>query len=73
MNIFKKKCSTIISKKEFFTAVKCEVPRFCCKTCCFGQRCRGKCIPFEFLNDGFEDCSDGSDEGTIGMKKVLHE
>ena len=30
----------------------------------------GNCIGLEFVNDGDQDCSDGSDEGVIGMKIV---
>ena len=55
------------------TAVICKEPRFCCK----GknpqtQECRGSCIPLDYLNDGEKDCPNGSDEGTIGKKKILN-
>ena len=34
--------------------------------------CRGSCIPKQYANNGIEECVDGSDEGTIGMKKNVY-
>ena len=28
-------------------------------------------IPFAYVNDGYDDCNDGSDESTVGLQAVF--
>ena len=34
--------------------------------------CRGSCIPKQWVNNGREECADGSDEDTISIKKNFY-
>ena len=36
------------------------------------EKCKGICIPKSWVNNGEEQCADGSDEGTIGMKNNFY-
>ena len=53
----------------------CKSSEFDCKSAgCMNpdqEECRGTCIPKSWVNDGEEECADGSDEGTIGTKKFI--
>ena len=53
--------------------VVCKSSEFDCKSagCMDPEECRGTCIPISWVNDGEEECADGSDEGTIGTKKFI--
>ena len=42
----------------------CQSSQFLCKD-------KSECIAKKWVNDGDEDCDDGSDEGTIGMKTIF--
>ena len=49
--------------------VKCNADQFKCKAgvCIFedNNNCNGPCIKSSWVNDGANDCSDGSDEGKL--------
>ena len=45
---------------EETTTVSCDAPQYCCKN--GDQGCDGRCIPESWIQDGKEDCDDGSDE-----------
>ena len=53
----------------------CESSEFDCKdagcTNPGNEKCRGTCIPKHWVNDGDEECADGSDEGVIGIKILV--
>ena len=39
-------------------SVDCATPRFCCESGRQGDpKCKGKCIPGDWVNDGGVDCS----------------
>ena len=38
----------------------CDAPSLCCKKGDNG--CEGRCVRERWINDGYEDCNDGSDE-----------
>ena len=46
--------------QSYLSKVECDAPQHCCKN--GNQGCEGKCIPELWINDGEEDCDDGSDE-----------
>ena len=54
----------------------CKSSEFDCKAAgCTNpdnEKCKGTCIPKSWANNGEEQCADGSDEGTIGMKNNLY-
>ena len=72
--------STIYVTESCFTTiiakVVCSSSEFDCKVAgCMNpdeEECRGTCIPKNWVNDGGEECADGSDEGAIGMKNIFH-
>ena len=46
----------------------CDAPNFCCESGVQGdQECKGRCIDEWQINDGYEQCSNGSDEGVSGI------
>ena len=58
MNIF----HTLDGKLSLLTIFRCEVSQFQCN--------KGKCIPNSYINDGDNDCGDGSDEDGVSGKKI---
>ena len=54
----------------------CKSSEFDCKAAgCTNpdnEKCKGTCIPKSWANNGEEQCADGSDEGTIGMKNNFY-
>ena len=50
----------VIPNVFFFSKVRCDAPRHCCKN--GDQGCEGRCIPESWIKDGGKDCDDGSDE-----------
>ena len=59
----------LIQKKKKLLVTLCESNECDCNNE-FDCNGNGNCIGLEFVNDGEQDCSDGSDEGVIGMKIV---
>ena len=64
----------ITNLKSFFSVSvyrTCTSSEFDCKAAgCTNpdnEKCTGTCIPKSWVNDGEEECADGSDEGIIGM------
>ena len=46
-----------------YPTVACDAPRFCCSSGLQGdQECLGQCIFLRKINNGDNDCSNGSDE-----------
>ena len=72
--------STIYVTESCFTTiigkVVCLSSEFDCKVAgCMHpdhELCRGTCIPKYWVNDGEDECADGSDEGPICMKNILY-
>lgn len=64
-------------KKGFLTQCQavnacCATPWDDCSTCSVDFRtCDGRCIPSTYVNDGWPDCLDGSDEDNAQMPFVL--
>ena len=61
-----------ITKNHSFSLVTtstCKSSEFDCKeagcTNPDNKKCKGTCIPRSWVNDGDEECADGSDEGAI--------
>ena len=54
---------------SFFSVITCKSSEFDCKeagcTNPDNKGCEGTCIPKIWVNDGEEECADGSDEGAI--------
>ena len=62
---------------HFSTETRCGADQFECKAgvCIFSNNnnCDGPCILSSWVNDGAEDCSDGSDEDATPDKgKLIH-
>ena len=61
--------STCNQKTFFFSVPTCKSSEFDCKeagcTNPDNEECEGTCIPKNWVNDGEEECADGSDEGAI--------
>ena len=58
----------LLIHEYIFISVACDAPNFCCESGVQGdQECKGKCIHESLINNGNEDCSNGSDEGTSGI------
>ena len=64
----------ITNLKSFFSVSvyrTCTSSEFDCKAAgCTNpdnEKCIGTCIPKSWVNDGGEECADGSDEGIIGI------
>ena len=53
----------------------CKSSEFDCKAAgCTNpenKNCKVTCIPKFWVNNGREECADGSDEGTVGMKNYF--
>ena len=60
---------------HFYTETRCGADQFECKAgvCIFenNNNCNGACILSSWVNDGAEDCSDGSDEDATPDKGEL--
>ena len=59
----------VFTDQFFSSKVTCDAPRHCCQS--VDQGCEGKCIPESWINDGAEDCENGSDEYGRWKFKVL--
>ena len=47
----------------------CKKDWFDCKSAgCYNPWCDGTCLPLRRVNNGMNDCADGSDEGILGIK-----
>ena len=61
-----------INKNDSFFSATCKSSEFdCLEAGCTNpdnEKCRDTCIPKSWVNNGKEECADGSDEGTIGIK-----
>ena len=54
---------------------KCNETQFQCRSgeCKYDYStdCKGSCIPSNWLNNGIEDCTDGSDEPLSGNSQII--
>ena len=55
-----------------FTLVECYESEFCCNK--GDEGCHGRCISKDLVNNGKDDCPNGSDEmiGTVSTKSFQH-
>ena len=54
----------VFTDQSCLSKATCDAPHHCCQN--GDQGCEDKCIPDEWINDGEEDCDDGSDEKGMG-------
>ena len=55
----------VLIDPSYLSKVPCDAPRYCCQNKVIpngDQVCEGMCIPESWINDGDEDCDNGSDE-----------
>ena len=50
----------MVFNRSYLSKVTCDAPQHCCEN--VDQGCKGRCIPESYINDGGQDCDDGSDE-----------
>jgi hypothetical protein len=50
----------VLINQSYLSKVTCDAPQHCCQNGRHG--CEGICIPESWINDGQNDCNDGSDE-----------
>merc|ERR1712013_292068 len=79
----KKSCNSDYTGQESGHLVEVEGDTQCCSTpwgdnshqsVCYQQfaRCDGRCIPHDWVSDGWPDCMDGADEATLNIEgKVM--
>ena len=58
----------VLIDQSYLSKVPCDAPRHCCKK--GDQVCEGRCIPESWIDDGQNDCKDGSDERGICKVRI---
>ena len=58
----------VLIDQSYLSKVPCDAPRHCCQK--EDQVCGGMCIPESWIDDGQDDCKDGSDERGICKVRI---